>query len=349
MIPQTSIYEVKYRFDIDGEQIYPYDAPTIVMDAESELKLALRGRFHQFDSRDLMFFNDDGQVRTLNVSVIINGEAYNFGRFVITGETIHNEGGVIYHELEGYSLLYLLKQSRIENRYYFAAGTPYTTVLYQILTDAGISNFYIQPKDLNLATARSEWEIGTDRLTIINSLLSEMSFADAYIDHNGLITLAGSKLPNLANVQITYSEGQYSIIGRDFTKTADYYQKPNVFRFVCANPDLPQPRYYTFTDNAKWSPFSIVHRPRVFKVVEVDNIANKDALAAYAWQYFYRNLLSEETVSFETMLNPEHTAAGQIIAIGNGELTGIFKEVGWSATLDSSARMTHRARRWLTL
>ena len=335
----TPIVEVRYRYEVGGKEIYAYDAPVITMSADSELKYAFRGRFYDYRDAGIDFLTDE-----LKVIVSINGDEYNLGYYIITGETLSHQGGVSFYELEGYSRLYKLKQSRIESRQYFAKGTLYTTALYDLLTDANIADFYIAPSTLTLATAREDWEIGTDRLTIINKLLSEMSYASAWVDHDGVIQLTPAKAPSIANIGITYRADRYSIIGTDFTMAVDRHNKPNVFRVVCTNPELSEPLISVIENDSEDNPYSTVYRPRVLTITEVDNIASQSALDDYAYQLMQKSLLSDEVVTFETMLNPEHTV-GDIIALGNDELTGIFVETGWTMTLDYQARMTHRARR----
>ncbi len=335
----TPIVEVRYRYEVGGKEIYAYDAPVITMSADSELKYAFRGRFYDYRDAGIDFLTDE-----LKVIVSINGDEYNLGYYIITGETLSHQGGVSFYELEGYSRLYKLKQSRIESRQYFAKGTLYTTALYDLLTDANIADFYIAPSTLTLATDREDWEIGTDRLTIINKLLSEMSYASAWVDHDGVIQLTPAKAPSIANIGITYRADRYSIIGTDFTMAVDRHNKPNVFRVVCNNPELSEPLISVIENDSKDNPYSTAYRPRVLTITEVDNIASQSALDDYAYQLMQKSLLSDEVVTFETMLNPEHTV-GDIIALGNDELTGIFVETGWTMTLDYQARMTHRARR----
>ncbi len=335
----TPRVEARYRYEVGDKIITAADAPTINMTADSELKFTFRGRFFDYRKQEIDFLTND-----LKVIASINGDEYNLGYYVITGETLEHEKGVDYIEIEGYSRLYLLKQSRIETRVYFAANTLYTEALYDLLTDAGITAFYIEPSELTLATDREDWEIGTDRLTIINKLLSEMSYASAWVDLDGVIQCTPAKIPSIENIDIIYQADRYSIIGADYTMAVDRHNKPNVFRVVCNNPELGEPLVSIIENDDEDNPYSTAYRPRVLQITEVDNIASQEALDEYAYQLALKSLLSDEVVTYETMLNPEHTV-GDIIALGNGELTGIFAETGWTMTLDYQARMTHRARR----
>lgn len=335
----TPRVEARYRYEVGDKIITAADAPTINMTADSELKFTFRGRFYDYRKQEIDFLTND-----LKVIASINGDEYNLGYYVITGETLEHEKGVDYIEIEGYSRLYLLKQSRIETRVYFAANTLYTEALYDLLTDAGITAFYIEPSELTLATDREDWEIGTDRLTIINKLLSEMSYASAWVDLDGVIQCTPAKIPSIENIDIIYQADRYSIIGADYTMAVDRHNKPNVFRVVCNNPELDEPLVSIIENDDEDNPYSTAYRPRVLQITEVDNIASQEALDEYAYQLALKSLLSDEVVTYETMLNPEHTV-GDIVALGNGDLTGIFVETGWSMTLDYQARMTHRARR----
>jgi len=309
------------------------------MTADSELKIVIHGRFHDYRLSGVDFLTDE-----LHVVVSINGDEYSLGYYIITGETIISDDGVTYIEIEGYSRLYLLKQSRIEERLYFAAGTLYTDALYSILTGIGIANFYIEVSELTFATDRADWEVGTDRLTIINELLAEMAYNSAYVDHDGVIQLTSAKEVTLDNANITYLADWYSIIGADYTMSNDRYVKPNVFMAVCDNPEIASQFTSIVENDSVDNPYSTVYRPRVLSITKVDNIASQTALDNYAFNLMANSLLSDEIVSFETILNPEHTV-NDILALGNGDLSGIFAETGWSMALGANASMTHAARR----
>ncbi len=335
----TPQVKVRFRYEVDGVQIYASSAPSINMTSDSELKITFRGSFYDYRTAGVDFLSDE-----LHVIASINGDEYNLGYYIITSEKLSADDGITTIEVEGYSRLYLLKQSKIEARAYFAAGTLYTDAIYALLTDAGITNYNLTPSTLTLATAREDWEVGTDRLTIINALLSEMSYSSAYVDHDGKIQLTPTVEATPANVGITYLADRYSIIGADYTMSADRHGKPNVFMVMCSNPELTAPLTSVIENDSEDNPYSTAYRPRVLSVTKVDNIASQTALDNFAFNLMAKSLLSDETVTFETMLNPEHTV-NDILALGNGDLSGVFSEIGWTMTLDANAAMTHTARR----
>jgi len=338
MILNTSSVDVTYRFEAIGDgikQIYAVDAPDITMTADSELKTVIHGRFHDYRSAGVDFLTDE-----LHVVININGEESSLGYYIITGETIISDDGMTMIEIEGYSRLFLLKQSRIEERLYFAAGTLYTDALYDILTEIGITNYYIEDSELTLSTDRADWEVGTDRLTIINELLAEMSYSSAYVDNDGFIQLT----PAAVESNIEYLADRYSVIGADYTLMSDRHGKPNVFIVNCSNPDLSAPLTSIVINDSDDNQFSTVYRPRVVQVTAINNIASQEALDDYAYNLMAKSLLSEETVTFETMINPQHTV-GDVVSLGNGELSGIYTETGWSMALNHEAVMQHTARR----
>ena len=340
----TPLVNVTYRYESTGDiatRIFAAESPVITMAANSELKTTFHGRFFDYRESGVDFLQEE-----LRIIATINDNEYNLGYYIITSETISTADGVTTIEIEGYSRLYYLKQSKIETRAYFAAGTLYTDALYTLLVDGGITKRNIAASALTFATDREDWEVGTDRLTIINALLAEMSYNSAYVDNNGIVQLTPAVEASPANVDITYFADRYSIIGADYTMSSDRHGKPNVFMAMCSNPDLAESLTSVVENDTEDNPYSTVYRPRVLSVVKVDNIASQAALDDYVYSLLIKSLLSDETVSFETMLNPEHTC-NDILALGNGELSGVFAETGWTMTLDYTARMTHTARRKL--
>jgi hypothetical protein len=323
------------------KQIYAYGTPTISMISSSELKTNLSGQFHNYSALGINFMTD-----RLHPVITINGIEYPCGVYFITNETEKKAYGVSFMQLEGYSLLYLLKQKKIETRLSFAAGTLYTTVLAQLLIACGITSYDITASTLALATVREDWEIGTAYLTIVNQLLSEMSYNTAYCDAAGKVIMSKYVAPALDNIKFTYKADAFSIIGPDYTRSNDYHSKSNVFKVICANPDLTAPLTATSENNDAASPFSTVNIGRVLNVTTINNIASQTALQAKADELKMKSLVSSEEATFVTVINPEHTVF-DTIALDNDKLTGIFSETEWTMPLSASVLMTHVARRAL--
>jgi hypothetical protein len=346
MIEFKNGIDVAVRYDVlrNGSavgQIYANGTPTITMQSTSELKTSLSGMFHDYRADGYNFLSD-----RLRPVVFIGDAEYPCGTFVVTAENEDHADGVTVIHIEAYSLLYLLQRTKIEERVYYAAGTLYTAALEDLLITAGIVDYDIEASALTLATDREDWDIGTPYLAIINQLLSEMSYNSAYMDNAGKIVLSKYAAPSLSIIDFTYRAGAFSIIGSDYSRSNDFHSKSNVFKIICSNPDLEAPLTATSENDESSSPFSTVNIGRVLNVSYIDNIASQEALQDKADELKMKSMLSTEEVTFYTAINPEHSVF-DVVALDNGDLTGLFAETSWTMPLSAASMMTHTARRAL--
>ena len=56
------------------------------------------------------------------------------------------------------------------------------------------------------------------------------------------------------------------------------------------------------------------------------------------------SLLATEQTGVYTMLNPVH-GVGDVVALYNGELQGIYEETGWMMQLKAGGKMKHTAKK----
>lgn len=334
----SSRYEV-LRDNAVYAQIYPISDDAEITNSESSvLKMSLRGSFYDYGD-DINFLQD-----RLRIIAVINGEDYPFGTFIITTETKTRTGSVNGAEIEGYSILYLAQRKKIEEPLYISAGTNYITEIIQLLSSCGITEIEAEPTEYTFATSRSDWDIGTPVIDIVNQLLSEISYNSAWVSLNGVVRLTKYQSPDISRVNHTYSAGEYSVIGDDYKITSDRFSKANVFRVTCENPELESLMTAVSENNIADSPFSTVNIGRVLYVEQVDNIPSQAALQNYADKLKYQSLQTAETTEFETAIMPNHETY-DIVALENGSLKGIFAETEWSLILSAGENMKHKARR----
>lgn len=78
--------------------------------------------------------------------------------------------------------------------------------------------------------------------------------------------------------------------------------------------------------------------------IQVENIASKEALQTFVDNIRNESLLSTEVINFSTAINPRHQI-NDVVALDNGEIEGIYEEIGWSITMAPGRLMQHTARR----
>ena len=337
----SNVWSARYEVLRDGAvyaEIHAVDQSGEVQFIDSsELKMSVRGRFFGFSGID--FLTD-----RLRPVVTVNGTDYPCGVYVITTETEMQSDGLVTREIEGYSLLYLAQRKKIESRLHLSAGSNYITEILALLSGCGISSFQTVPTDLTLSADREDWEIGTPVLQIVNELLEEINYRQAWVDLAGNVCLTPWEAPSLENIDHTYSEGEYSMIETGYTRSTDRYGKANVFRVVCDSPDLDEPMVAVSENNAEGSPFAISRLGRILYTENVDGTPSQEALQARADRLRDESMQITEEAEYYTAPIPEHDAY-DIVGLANGDLTGIYTETEWRLPMSPGESMYHKARR----
>lgn len=331
-------YEV-LRNNAVFSQIYASEYSPEVQNIESsELKMSMRGTFKKY-SDDINFLSD-----RLRPVMIINGKEYPLGVFVVTTETDTVYGNIEMVEIEAYSLLYLVKRKKTEERLSIKAGENYVTQIITLLNACGINDIEADASEFVFSSVREDWDIGTSYLEIVNQLLDEINYNPAWVNLNGTVRLTRYAVPSIDNVNHVYSAGEYSVIESSYSRTTDRYGKYNVFRVFCENPDMEEPMVAISENNSVDSPFSTVYIGRILYNEQVDNIPSQSALQDYADKLKYKSMQETETIEFYTAPSPDH-AAYDVVALDNGKMAGIYMETEWRLPMSPDARMTHKARR----
>ena len=344
----SSIYRsnnvVYARFEIlrDGgvwTDLYAYEAPEVQCVTTSALKMSLRGTFYR-PEKDVNYLTD--RIRAV---LCLNGQEYNMGVYIATtADELHTDEGDMV-EIEAYSMLYLASRAKLEGVYHIDAGTNYISAVQSLLVACGITDYEADATSLKMPMAREDWEEGTPVLDVINELLDEINYNSAWVDLNGKVRLTKYTGPSTENIKHTYREGEYSVLYPEYTASTDLFDKANVFKCVCSNPDLSVPLVAVAVNEDPHSKFSTVSLgARVLYLENVDNVPDLDTLQERADNLRIKSLQTTQEVEFSTALVPGHETF-DTIAIDSGEITGIYTETEWRATMDAAGIMTHRAKR----
>lgn len=339
------IREYAYRVDVirNGAtltELLAVRAPSIDADATADIKMSMSGTFLHNDLVD--YLNDE-----LKPYQIIDGTAYPVGVFPIgTYADAYDANGVHTVQIEAYDRGLLLQQTRTEQILHLSAGTNYMQAVESLLVEAGISLYLATPTSETLATDREDWDIGTDYLTIINTLLGEINYGDIWFNADGFAVLQPAKTPSAASIDHYYDGGtNLSVLSPEASSETDIFDKPNVFVVVCDNPDLDAPLVSTAVNDNPLSALSTFKRGRrIAQKYDVDNIASQAQLDDYAQRLCNDSMLSSEIVTISTANMPGH-GVYDTVAISHPKIQGIFQEVAWSMTLDVGQTMTHTLRR----
>ena len=332
----------RYEILRDGgvwDEMYSVGAAEIQNISTSALKMSLQGTFYR-PKKAVNFLTD--RIRAV---LNINGTDYNKGVFIVTtSEEMGGTGGERMN-IEAYSVLYLAQRSKLEGVYTIPAGTNYISAIQTLLLESGITEYVAEETSLVMATDRQDWEEGTPRLEVINELLAEINYNSAWPDLDGRVHLMKYTPPSNANIKHTYRAGEYSVLTPEYKASTDLFGKPNVFKCICDNPDLEAPLVAVAVNDDPNSQFSTVTLgARVLHMERVDNVPDLETLQERADNLRIQSLQTTQEVEFTTALMPGHETY-DTVALDNGEITGIYTETEWRATMDATGLMVHRAKR----
>ena len=253
-------------------------------------------------------------------------------------------------EVESYDLSVILKEDSITERLFFAAGTNYLEAVESILISAGIEQIRIAPSSAVMSTDH-EYEIGAQKLDIVNSLLEEISYDRFSVDENGVGVLRPFVEPSADQTTIEYGADGMSVLSDETQAELDLYSVPNVFIATVSNPDYTKSnKEYSFfraeyVNDDPASPLSTVRRGRkIVQKFSPNDIASQEDLEKYVRRQAYLAGQIYETVQISTALMPIHTDT-EIPWLDHPAAAGAYEEIGWEMPLSAGGKMTHEARK----
>lgn len=271
--------------------------------------------------------------------MVINGNEYNFGDFMVIAAPITDDGKEDVYEIEAYDETMILKESGLTERKYYAAGTKYLTIIDALLTDCGLSKVIEEQTDAAI-TIDHEYAIGTSYLEIINELLDEISYSHIYSGASGYVYLTNNSTKTMADY--VYTDENSTLVNGIKTDT-DIYTLPNVVIGYVSSPDIPTVMKYKRVNDDPKSVISTVRRGyNVVESFELDDCPDIDTLQRAVSQKFLELTQATEKATITTMPDGNHPF-GSYVSLGENGKNTLFREVGWS--IDFAGNMTHTLER----
>jgi len=272
------------------------------------------------------------------------------GVFILSTPTRTSSDGVTIWTVEAYDRTIILVEDSLVEPLYILAGTAYLDAVQSVLVSAGIERVLITEAVNTQIPVDRIFEIGTSKLRVVNTLLSEINYNPIYCDVDGTFIISPYKEPSADQVSYTYRVDKRSIIGRDTTSDMDYYKVPNVFIAVCSNPDMNAVYTSVYVNDNPASRLSTVQRGRriTSEIYRPDAIASQEDLDAYIRRIAFEANQVYEPLQFVTALNPLHERA-EVLQIQHPDATGIFVESSWTMMLAADGQMIHNVRRLVAL
>ena len=285
-------------------------------------------------STDFDMFGD-----RLRPVMIINGQEYDFGDYMVIAAPLEDDGKEYLYDIEAYDETMILKESALTERKYYAAGTDYLEIINALLTDCGLSKVIEEPAGKN-TTIDHEYAIGTIYLDIINGLLDEIGYAHIYAGASGYVYLTNRQTKTTADYIYT---DRNSTISDSIKTDTDIYTLPNVVVGFVSSPDIPAVMKYKRVNDNPESVISTVRRGyTVVESFELDDCPDMQTLQKSVNEKFMESTQATETASITTMPDGNHPF-GSFVSLGEKGENALFREVGW--TVDFGGKMTHQLER----
>lgn len=327
------------RDNVVKGKLFPDGAPSIRMDADSDIKTSLSATFK--NTGDIEWYRDE-----IQPVAVIDGTEHKFGVFAAATIEEQSREGAKSVKVEAYDRCWRLAATTSESLVYIAAGTNYISAIESLLIQADVTLVSADDTDYLMQTDREDWNIGTDYLTIVNQLLDEINYEHIWFDANGIAQLHQKAITNTEQIKRSYDcKKVESLMLDNFSYSLDLYNAPNVFIVKCDNPDLDTIYTAKAENNYPSSMLSITRRgKRICGFYEVDNIPSQAALNEYANILCMESALLNETVKITTAIYPD-CGVNDVVAVVLPEFEGVCIETGWNLTLQAGGEMTHLLRR----
>ncbi|MBP1971574.1 hypothetical protein J2Z83_003725 [Virgibacillus natechei] len=276
--------------------------------------------------------------------------SFSLGIFLLSSPTQVEEGKSVYRDIEAYDKLLILQEDKVTDRYTISAGTSYYDAMVDILESAGADKINIENDD-KVINNDKEWDPGTEKLRILNDLVSDLNFTQLWVDEYGYFRTSGYQSPQNAPTDYIYEDDELSVTLEGMEEELDLFDLPNVFNVVVANPDTEE-EFTSIVENTNPNhPRSIPRLGRrVVRFEEKDDIADQDSLDGHVERLASNASQIYGKVKFDTAIMPFHSYSN-VIRVRNSVL-GIdhkFAETSWSIDLEAGSDMSHEMRRVVSL
>lgn len=340
-------YELLDEFDRHKQWLPNVESCSIEHNMFREIKRTARFNLREDNTVQINWLRDRIKPHMYVKMPDDNWAHYPLGVFLLTSPQRSYDGTRTLRDVEAYDKSQILEDDVITDRYSVLEGTPYTDVVRDLLADAGINRTRILASDLLLPTTQ-EWEPGTSKLSIINSVLSSINYKSLWFDSNGLAI--GERYRSLDSEQIlyTYDDSLIGVLYPEAEISFDLFSVPNKWVIVVSQPDMPE-MIAEYTNNSPDSPTSTINRGRTivdFRTSEDDTPPTQEVLQAQVERLAESASQVYQHTEFSTSLMPIH--GNQDVIRINYPKIGIddrFVHTGWEMDLTPGGTMKHKARR----
>lgn len=276
--------KVAYRYELlNGSNIHKkwlYTVSSCSFAYQSLTQLKVSAKLTMLEDTDIDWLTD-----RLRVYMVLNDVQTLLGTFLLSSSG-RNIDTSISRDVTAYSTIQILLDDKIETRLQIAAGT---NIINECIRLIGTNGLYdITPSSKSLLSDKI-YEIGTNKITIINELLSIANYTSLYVDREGKYIARPYVLPTDRPIDFTIQNDINGLVKERMTDDLDLFDVPNVFIRYTNDVNINPPLMYTFENNNINSITSIPNRGRrivdaaTIEATTIDDVVEKaksDALDA---------------------------------------------------------------------
>lgn len=317
---------------------------------DSSQEIMGTGTFHVRETTGVDFKEIDLRIRPVFMLSTERGWLkYPLGIYIMSSPERQAQNCGVYQNIDCYDYSTILREDKIRERLFLASGSNYVREVRNLINGAGIKKINIETSVL---TVREdiEFEIGTNKLEIINALLTAINYEPLHFNGNGYAVSRRYVEPVNRRTEHSYRTDGKSIIKAGAKQSLDMYNVPNIFVRYTDDPDGEELRSEYVNDSAG-SRISTVNRGRnVVDIESVDDIADQETLDALVRRIAIEKSQTYDAITIPTGLMPHHEYRDCIfinettLGIGNK-----YIEYAWEMDLSIGGTMTHTLKRVVKL
>lgn len=319
----------------------------VSFDSESEVMRTFSGTIKE---NDVINFNlIDAQIVPYMCVMMFNGKEAKFplGKFIVSFSK-KSSNNINELDITGYDLGKIALDDKTGTRYFADSETAYTTSLNNLL-ESLYSSIEIEDSDLFKNFAQ-DWEIGTTKIEIANSLLKAMNYNPLHFDENGTAICNQYVPAQYRTIDFQYIADKTSVIIDNMSVESNKFNIPNKWIRYTENPEVDYLMSVYVNDDPN-SPYSTVSRGRIIVDSEVvEDIADQNTLDSYLARVVDKSMQAVDRVQFTTLNMPCHGFQECLwLSVPNYDIEGKYIEKAWEMELTPGGTMTHVCERAVIL
>jgi hypothetical protein len=318
------------------------------LDSEAEIKGSARFELSEREYKDVDFFSE--RIKPyFCLKIGTEWLKWEQGIYLLNSPDRSENKGGIYRNIEAYDKTVILREDRVYNRYLIPKGTSYSVAIRNLILSTGITDLSIQESELELSVDK-EYEIGTPKLEIINSLLNAINYNSVWFNYHGTCMVTKYIPGKERAYEYEYSTNNKSVTYYGASETLDTFNIPNKFVRYVENPETGY-LISTLTNDQASNKLSTVNRGRVITDIKsVTDIADQQTLDSYVRKEAEQLSLVYGGFEFSTLPMPHHTFMDcYLFRNRNLDVMEKVVETAWNINASVNGTMTHKVKKVIEL